>query len=73
MNARLKLPFLAMASLFLVGLYVLISILSVTQDIILPIIFASIIASSLSPAVNFLVDRKINRSNGNNLDAATYV
>jgi len=58
----MKLPFLAMASLFLVGLYVLISILSVTQDIVLPIIFASIIASSLSPAVNFLVDRKINRA-----------
>jgi len=62
MNTRLKLPFLATASLFLVGLYVLISILSVTQDVVLPLIFASIIASSLSPAVNFLVDRKINRA-----------
>ncbi len=62
MNTRLKLPFLASASFFLVGVYVLISILSVTQDIVLPIIFASIIASSLSPAVNFLVDRKMNRA-----------
>jgi len=62
MNTRLKLPFLASASFFLVGLYVLISILSVTQDIVLPLVFASIIASSLSPAVNFFVDRKMNRA-----------
>jgi len=62
MNTLLKLPFIAKASFFLVGLYVLISILSITQDILLPIIFAAIIASSLSPAVNFLTNHKINRA-----------
>ena len=56
----MKLPFYAKMALLLVGLYVLVQILFVTQDIVLPFIFAAIFAMALSPAVNFLVKRKMN-------------
>lgn len=56
------LPFYARAALFLIGLYVFINMLSIAQDIILPVIYAVIIAVSISPAVDFLVKKKINRA-----------
>ncbi len=56
----MKLPSYAKASLLLIGLYVLISMLYIAQDIILPLIYATILAISISPAVNFLVRRKLN-------------
>ncbi len=59
---QLKLPFYAKVSLFLIGLYVFISMLSIGQDIILPIIYAVLIASLISPVVHFLVRKKINRA-----------
>lgn len=62
MNAVLKFPFYAKAALLLVGFYVLIDILIIGQDIILPILYASIIAVLISPLVNFLIRKKINRS-----------
>lgn len=58
---ELKLPFYAKASLLLVGLYVLISMLYIAQDIIVPLVFAVIIAIVLHPVVNFFVRLKINR------------
>lgn len=57
-----KLPAYAKASLIIIGLYALISMLSISQDILLPIIFAGIIASAISPAVNFLTRKKLTRS-----------
>ncbi len=62
MNAHLKLPFFVKLPLFFVGLYVFISMLFIAQDIILPIIYATIIAIALSPAVNYLVKKNINRA-----------
>lgn len=62
MDSLPKIPFYAKASLFLIGLYVFISMLSITQDIVLPVIYATIIASLLSPSVDFLVQKKINRA-----------
>ena len=56
----MKLPFYAKMSLLLVGLYVLVQVLFVTQDIVLPFMFAAIFAMALNPAVNFLVKRKVN-------------
>ncbi|MES2619764.1 MAG: AI-2E family transporter [Bacteroidota bacterium] len=56
-----KSPFYAKAAIFLVGLYFLVSILYIAQDIILPIVYAIIIATLLNPGVNFLVKKKINR------------
>ena len=62
MNAPLKIPFYIKASLFLVGLYVFISMLSIAREILLPLIFATIVAILLSPAVTFLVNKKVNRA-----------
>lgn len=62
MNTILKFPFYAKASLLLVGLYVFISMLSIGQDIILPLIYATITAVLISPLVDFLVKKRINRA-----------
>jgi len=58
---QLKFPFLIRWSLLCVGLYVFVSMLSIAQDIILPLIYATIIAVLLSPLVRFLVRKKIHR------------
>lgn len=57
----LKFPFYAKISLILIGLYVLFSILYITQAIVVPIIFSAMIAILLHPIVNFFVRLKINR------------
>jgi len=57
----LKFPFYAKISLILIGLYVLFSILYITQDFVVPIIFSAMIAILLHPIVNFFVRLKINR------------
>ncbi len=62
MNQFLKLPFYVKAFFLLTGVYVLVSILSVAGSLIVPILFAGIIAVLLSPAVHFLVKRRINRA-----------
>lgn len=60
-SKELVLPFYAKASLFFVGLVALISILYVAQSIIVPLIFAIIIAILLNPVVNLFVKIKVNR------------
>lgn len=62
MQHLVRLPVYAKTSLLLIGCYVLISMLSIAQDIIIPLIFASIAASILSPGVNFLTRHKLNRA-----------
>ncbi len=62
MDKSTKLPFYAKASLLLIGAYVFINILSVAQGIILPIIYATIFAVSISPAVDFLVKKRVNHA-----------
>ena len=61
MNTPTKFPLYAKLSLLLIGLYFSISMLSITQDILLPIIYAIIIATLISPAVNYLVKKRLNR------------
>ncbi len=61
MSTNLKIPFYAQASIFLVGLYVFVSILSIAQGIILPLLYAGIIAILISPVIDFLVKKKLNR------------
>lgn len=58
----MKFPFYAKASLLLIGLYFFISILYIAQGIILPLIYATILAISMSPAVDFLVKNRMNRA-----------
>lgn len=57
-----KFPFYAKVSLILIGLYVLISMLSIAQGIILPLLYATIIAILVSPAVNLLIRFRVNRT-----------
>ncbi len=61
MNNEFKLPFYAKASLFIIGMVAFIFVLYVGKGIIVPLIFAVIIAIVLHPIVNFLVKMKINR------------
>ena len=54
-------PFYIRASIFIVGAYFLISMLYSGQAIILPLVYAVIVATLLSPWVDFLVRKKLNR------------
>lgn len=62
MKEDLKFPFYAKASLVFIGLFAFISMLYIAQSIILPVIYSIIIAIVLSPAVNFLERKKMNRT-----------
>jgi predicted PurR-regulated permease PerM len=56
-----KLPFYAKVSIFLVGLIALLAIVYIARSILLPLVFAVIIAILLHPVVSFMVRIKINR------------
>lgn len=60
-DKELKLPIFEKASLLLIGLYVFISMLSIVQSIIIPLVFAIIISIVLHPIVEFFVRLGINR------------
>jgi len=57
----MKLPFYAKATIFIIGFFALFTILEIGQNIIVPIVFAVIIAIVLQPVVDFFVKIKINR------------
>ena len=54
-------PFYAKIALVFIAGYAFIYALYISQNIVVPIVFATIIAILLNPFVNFLVNRKINR------------
>lgn len=58
---ELKVPFYAQATLIILGLFALLTILFIGRGIIVPFVFAIIIAILLSPVVNFLVRIRIYR------------
>ena len=60
MKADLKFPFYAKASLVIIGLFVFIAMLYIGQSILVPLIYAMLIAIVLHPLVNFLTKRKVN-------------
>lgn len=55
-----KVPFYAKASLILIGLFIFVSILFIAKSIIVPIVYATIIAILLNPLVQFFVNKKLN-------------
>ncbi len=57
-----RFPFYFKFSVLLFTTYVIIHMLSIGQGIILPIIYSTLIAILLSPLVNFLVSKKMNRA-----------
>ena len=60
-SEELKLPYYAKVTILLVGLIALVAILYFAKGIIVPLVFATILAIVLNPFVNFLVRIKINR------------
>jgi predicted PurR-regulated permease PerM len=62
MDSSLKFPFYAKFALISIGAFAFICTLYIGQQIILPVIYATIIAILLNPLVNFLVRKKINRT-----------
>jgi predicted PurR-regulated permease PerM len=61
MDKGLKLPFYAKATLMIVGIYAFLSMMYFGRNIIVPIIFATIIAILLHPLQNYFLKLKINR------------
>jgi predicted PurR-regulated permease PerM len=60
-DKEFNLPFYAKGSLIIIGLFVLTSMLYIGQSIIVPVVFAVIIAIVLHPVVNFFVRHKLPR------------
>ncbi len=61
MSRSAKLPLFVKASILLMGMFVFIAMLYIGQELILPVIYATIIAILISPMVNFLVKKRVNR------------
>lgn len=57
----IKLPFYVKLTIFLLGLFAFIAMLYFAKSIIIPVVFATIVAIMLNPLVVFLVRIKINR------------
>lgn len=60
-DREFKIPFYAKTTIFFVGLFVLITMLYIAQGIIVPLVFAIIIAIVLHPVVNLLIRLRLNR------------
>ena len=61
-DEKIKLPFYAKATFLLVGFFAFFTILYIARSILIPLVFATILAILLNPVVNFLVRIKINRT-----------
>ena len=61
MVKELKIPFYIKATISSVGIIALLAVLYIAQDIIVPLVFATIIAILLTPVVSFFVRLKIGR------------
>ena len=57
----IKFPFYAKAALIFIAAYALVYTLYVGQNIVVPIVYATLISVLLNPVVNFLVNRKVNK------------
>jgi predicted PurR-regulated permease PerM len=61
MDSSFKTPFYAKAALIFISIFAFIFTLYIGQRIIVPIVYATIIAILLNPVVNFLTRKKINK------------
>jgi predicted PurR-regulated permease PerM len=61
MDAIFKVPFYAKAALIFISLFAFVFVMHIGREIIVPIVYATIISILLNPFVNFLVKKKINR------------
>jgi predicted PurR-regulated permease PerM len=61
MNNTFKIPFYARVALIAICIFAFVFTMKIGQDIIVPLLYATILAILLNPLVNFLVRKKINR------------
>ncbi len=61
MTTFLKFPLFVKATFFIIGLYALVSMLYIGQEIIVPVIYATLFAILLNPVVNLLMRLKLKR------------
>ena len=61
MSENIKVPFYAKASLIFLGLFAFVSVLFIAQGIIVPVVYATILAIVLSPVVDWFVKIRIRR------------
>jgi predicted PurR-regulated permease PerM len=61
MSSLFKIPFYVKASLISIGMFAFISVIYISRGIIIPIIYSIIIAVILTPIIDFLVRKGINR------------
>jgi predicted PurR-regulated permease PerM len=60
MNSAFKMPFYVKAAFIFVSLFAIVFIMHIARGIIVPLIFATIIAILLNPMVNYLGRKKMN-------------
>jgi predicted PurR-regulated permease PerM len=60
-SKNLILPFYVKVTIFFIGVFALLTMLYIAQGIVVPILFAVIIAILLQPVVNFFIRLRINR------------
>ena len=58
---NIKLPFYVRISILLIGLYAVVAMLYITQEIVIPVIFGTMIAIVLHPVVSFFIRKKMSR------------
>jgi predicted PurR-regulated permease PerM len=61
MESTFKIPFYAKVALISIGLFAFVITLQVGQHIIIPILYATLIAILLNPFVNCLIEKRINK------------
>jgi len=61
METMFRIPFYAKVALIFISAFALVYTLHIGKDIIVPIVYSTILAILLNPAVNYLTGKKINR------------
>ncbi len=61
MDASFKIPFYARIALILISILAFVFTMKVGQHIIIPILYAALIAILLNPLVNYLISKKVNK------------
>jgi predicted PurR-regulated permease PerM len=61
MNTSYPIPFYAKTALIFIGIFAFVYAMYIGQDIIIPIVFATLVAILLNPLVNYLTGKKTNR------------
>jgi predicted PurR-regulated permease PerM len=61
MNDTFKIPFYAKSALIFVSVFAFVYVMYIGQDIIIPVVYATIFAILLNPMVNFLIRKRVSK------------